>query len=210
MPRGIYVGNKGKKMSEESKKRISANSAKFWMGKSLPMETRRKISLANKGKRMGEKIWNWRGGVTEQQLRARKMRKLISALRKIILKNTPKKIQSFNKNSSYGKRYPKGATEKKRFTNMRYKMRKRNALGSHTFIEWMLLKNKYKNMCLCCKRFEPEIKLSEDHIVPISIGGTDYISNIQPLCVSCNTRKHTKTISYLPTRNDSSFIALPN
>lgn len=86
--------------------------------------------------------------------------------------------------------------EYKRHMKEQNKMRRKQVEGSHTFEEWKNLKKIYKYMCLCCKRTEPEIKLTEDHIIPVSKGGTDYIWNIQPLCLSCNVIKNAKTIDY--------------
>ena len=97
--------------------------------------------------------------------------------------------------------------QKHRFRNQRYKANKKGAEGNHTLTEWLELKHKYNNMCLCCKQFEPNIKLTEDHIVPLSLGGSDNIDNIQPLCGSCNSRKFTQVISYLPSSYNSLIYA---
>ena len=56
--------------------------------------------------------------------------------------------------------------------------------------------NHYGNCCIKCGR--DDVKLTVDHIKPLSTGGDDVSSNIQPLCHSCNATKHTKHIDYRP------------
>lgn len=62
--------------------------------------------------------------------------------------------------------------------------------GHWTAQEWADLKAKYDDHCLMCGKQEPEIKLTVDHIVPVSAGGSNCIDNLQPLCKSCNSLKH--------------------
>lgn len=69
---------------------------------------------------------------------------------------------------------------------------KRNAQGSYTKEEWVALKVKYNHQCVQCGIPDTESKLSVDHIIPLSRGGTNDISNIQPLCLPCNMKKHNK------------------
>jgi len=83
--------------------------------------------------------------------------------------------------------------------NRRRQMKKKGVIGTHTEKEWTQLKKSTGNKCLKCGETEKTLNkkwehtnfpgLTKDHIDPISRGGTDYIKNIQPLCISCNARK---------------------
>ena len=111
--------------------------------------------------------------------------------------------KSVNKKNSIWKK--KNKDKVNFYTRQRYYC-KRGAGGKHTIKEWEGLREKYNYMCLCCKQQEPEIALTEDHIIPISKWKKweenhpeiDYkcndIQNIQPLCISCNASKGNKLI----------------
>lgn len=92
--------------------------------------------------------------------------------------------------------YPERYVEKARIRHNNRRTRKTQAGGSYTFEEWQGLKSYYNYTCLCCGKSEPEIKLTADHVIPVSKSGTSYIENIQPLCLACNVKKHNRIIDY--------------
>lgn len=96
---------------------------------------------------------------------------------------------------SWSKRNP----EKTRINNNNRRARIRNAGGKFTAQEFRELCARYDWRCLACGEKRP---LSPDHVVPISRGGSNDISNIQPLCSECNNRKHARTIDYRPRAGD--------
>ena len=88
--------------------------------------------------------------------------------------------------------------ESKRGVNKRAK--KYGARGKHTLSDWKWLKLKFGYRCLKCLRPQSnDVKLSIDHIVPLARGGTNDLSNIQPLCGRCNVEKDQEIIDYRAT-----------
>lgn len=99
----------------------------------------------------------------------------------------------------YGRTYQARHPERLLIKGRRYRARKRHAPGQHTAAQWEALKAQYGYRCLCCGVCEPEITLTADHIVPLVHGGSDDVSNLQPLCLSCNSRKgHWRATDYRP------------
>ena len=79
-----------------------------------------------------------------------------------------------------------------------YRARKFAAPGSHTRAQFLDLVRRFDNFCPACGEQFLTGQLEEDHIVPLSRGGSDDISNIQPLCKSCNSRKRDRMMDYRP------------
>lgn len=77
----------------------------------------------------------------------------------------------------------------------RYRTRKSKAGGEYTPQQWQELCEYYGQICLCCRK---KRKLTADHVIPVSRGGTSDIANIQPLCKPCNSKKGNKIIDFRP------------
>ncbi len=185
----------GKVQSDETKRKRaeSLKGNKNALGARRSEETKKKMSRAKKGrKQTPEHIIN-------------------NAISRIGYKHTKEAKEKVSKTLRGRKKYPKllGETDKQ-YKNRLHKVHhsKRRALekqvtGTHNAGEWGTLKAQYNWTCPCCGKSEPEISLTEDHIIPLSKGGSNNIENIQPLCISCNHKKYTKIIAYLPIKAET-------
>ncbi len=172
--KGRVSPNKGKKFSKEWREKLSLShkgkipSNLESLISSARTDARRKAFGERSKKQIGEKNNNWKGGVS--------------------------KDKEYLKERS--KRYIKEHYQQKLWLNRQRRIIKVGNGGSHTLSEWQTLKAQFNWICPACKRPEPEITLTADHIIPLKKGGSDNIENIQPLCRSCNSRKQTKITRY--------------
>lgn len=83
------------------------------------------------------------------------------------------------------------------YINALARARRKCAEGDYSYKDWLDIKSKSKYQCLMCLKFEPVIKLTIDHIIPLSRGGNNKKENIQPLCGNCNSSKGKKIIEMI-------------
>jgi 5-methylcytosine-specific restriction endonuclease McrA len=96
---------------------------------------------------------------------------------------------------------PKGKHSRSK-SNVTRRTNRSDAGGSFTHNQWYRLCEYYDFHCLRCNRKFPFEELTFDHIRPVSRSGSSDISNGQPLCKSCNSKKGTKEIDYRKTLPD--------
>jgi len=66
------------------------------------------------------------------------------------------------------------------------RLREARKKGTHTRAEWLEMLDASGHVCCACGSEVIGGNPTKDHIIPISLGGSDSIRNLQPLCRECN------------------------
>lgn len=82
--------------------------------------------------------------------------------------------------------------EKVRTAVKRRRGRRLGADGWHSSEEWARRVAEFNCHCAYC--LSPMDRPTQDHMRPLSRGGTNDIDNLIPACVSCNSRKNARTL----------------
>lgn len=180
-----------RKMREHGKKartRLKADPERLAVRRQKAKER----ELANSEYR-AKYLREWRAANREKLNRAKLQWAKDNPEKTVAIKRKYRQANSEKLNEYSRKKREANPGKKNEYTRKRRAI-KLNALGSHTEAEWQALKSYYMDQCLRCGDV-PDV-LECDHVVPLSRGGSDDISNCQPLCRSCNGRKHAKIIDY--------------
>lgn len=62
-------------------------------------------------------------------------------------------------------------------------------INDFTAEQWVALQIAFAHRCAYCKK-RMKGRLTQDHIIPLSKGGSHTVNNIVPACSSCNSKKH--------------------
>lgn len=84
--------------------------------------------------------------------------------------------------------------ERHRTNQQRYESKLRGAAGYHTYQQWMARVKYYGWCCKYCRKELTFRTLEQDHIIPITKGGSNWPANLAPACRSCNASKSNKII----------------
>lgn len=185
MPTGVYIRSASQRLAMS----ISNKGKEPW-NKGIKMnlsaeqiEAKRKSMKGNKHSLGIVRDATFRRKISEAQIGTHRSKETKEKLKK-------QKLGSKNPNWRGGiNTDKKHIQERKRVRAHRRRAKLNKVEGSFTAQEWRELKRHYGYCCPRCGRKEPIIKLTIDHIVPINKGGNNFITNIQPLCGTCNSSK---------------------
>ena len=168
------------------------NRAWFLANKSHCYKRRRERRAANPEKfRARERVVYWRDPIKSRALSnqwRRENLELARELDRIRNRNPQRKAQK----REIAKRWKKNNYELWKIAHRLYQGRRRQLIrdGTVTIADWLRILELHENKCALCDI--RGVKLEQDHIFPLSLGGKHTPVNLQPLCKPCNTWKKDK------------------
>jgi len=106
-------------------------------------------------------------------------------------KNHPERVRAWRRARYYRRktegtlrRYPNPDLDRARWN--RNKNRRRGVLSTLTHIEWIAILRAWDGKCAYCQM---RAGTTQDHVIPVSKGGTHTLDNVVPACPSCNASK---------------------
>lgn len=112
---------------------------------------------------------------------------------KLRLKNREYRARNIEAMREKSRAYWRNNPEARRANRRNRRARLRAAGGHVSAAEWQSILDRFNGKCAKCGASE---NIHMDHVVPLAKGGRHSIDNVQPLCQTCNLRKHTKTEDY--------------
>lgn len=138
-----------------------------------------------------------RGVKIAKEWRKKNPEKVRAACRKYHFKHRVQRLEAMKKWQAGGrmyaalKRWRRLNWDKVTTYSQNRRSRELNAEGSFTSAEWAKKKLEFRNRCAYCFK---RVKLTLQHVVPLSKGGSNYISNIVPACGKCNSKIGAKVV----------------
>ena len=133
--RKMSEAKKDKKFSDEHKRKLSENNARYWKDKNRSEETKRKISEAHKGKKFSEKTKRKMSEIKSQE-----------ANKTGFYRVTKVKQKKYKKGFSWLYRYYNENNEQKSFSSTNLKKLKEKVLSNN--LEWKIINEKYAKQSL--------------------------------------------------------------
>ena len=181
------------------KKKTPAQMRKYkreWAAKDRKENPERNLAAAKKYRESHRKECNELAKIYYQnhpKYQKRQLKRL-----KVWMKNNQDKVKAarrrYNKdnkkrNNQLKYNWVKRNPEKRRIINSMYITKRKRAMGNGlvTVNDWMNILKKHNHKCAYCGCSNK--KLTADHVIPLSRGGTHTPSNIVPACQSCNSSK---------------------
>lgn len=174
-----------------------------WINNSLPEDKTRLARIAGCSSKKFQKVWSSikfkfiqidDGKIQNLKMEEHRVEGKLFRM----AKSTSGKISAEKK---WGDRNLDGLSRSERLTLARLK-------GRHTREEFQEMVNFFSGFCVKCGGGKNDIL--RDHIIPIYQGGSDAITNLQPLCMRCNTGKGSDNTDYRISYCIKHNLKMPN